>query len=66
MDKTLFILAGYRGVGKTTLCVSALEKKLPLFGSEFDPLFQLTQVPPKYPEWELSLEQLLEAQTYST
>ena len=64
MDKTLFILAGYRGVGKTTLCVSALEKKLSLFGLEFDPLFQLTQVPPKYPEWELSLEQLLEARTW--
>ena len=58
--RTLFILAGYSSVGKTTLSRLALQKKIPLFGPLDDELFQSTALPPKLPESLLSTEEKLQ------
>lgn len=58
-EKTLFILAGYTAVGKTTLTVHALRKKIPLFGKEYDHLFQSFKIPSTIPETRLSTEEKL-------
>jgi hypothetical protein len=61
---TLMILAGCRAVGKSTLCSDAVRLGLPLFGLALQPLFARTQLPPSYPEWQLSFNQLQAAQTW--
>lgn len=50
MAKVLLILAGYTGVGKTTLLATALRQQVPLFGRKHDALFQATRIPPRLPE----------------
>jgi len=63
-SSTLFILAGFRGVGKSTVCATALQKKTALFGEKWDGLFQQIQIPSHYPEWEIPFEQLLAEKTW--
>jgi len=55
----LFILAGYTSVGKTTLSIHALEKRIPLFGKKYDHLFQSFKIPSRLPEGLLSVEEKL-------
>lgn len=59
MGKILFILAGYSGVGKSTLLVNALRNNLPIFGSEYNGIFQSTKTSPRFPEWTLSSQEIL-------
>lgn len=64
--RTLLILAGYPGVGKSTLLGVALSKRLPLFGQAFDPAFQSTRPPPRQPEHMLGGEEILAAGAWFT
>jgi hypothetical protein len=61
MERVLFILAGYPGVGKSTLLATALSQRIPLFGTQHDTLFQATRIPPRFPEWTLGARETLEA-----
>ncbi|MBU3736100.1 MAG: hypothetical protein FGM62_03905, partial [Methylobacterium sp.] len=58
-EKVLFLLAGYSGVGKTTLLLHALKQRVPLFGAEDDALFHSIQPPERLPEHETPLEHIL-------
>lgn len=64
--RTLLVLAGYPGVGKSTLLGVALRRRLPLFGEEFDPAFQTTRLPPRLPEHTLGSEEILAAGAWFT
>lgn len=64
MEKVLFILAGYPGVGKTTLLTTALRQQTPLFGEKYDTLFQATRVPSRFPEWAIGARKTLERGTW--
>lgn len=64
MEKVLFILAGYSGVGKTTLLASALRQRTPLFGHKYDALFQSTRIPSRFPEWAVGAKETLEGGTW--
>ena len=59
MKKILFLLAGYSGAGKSTLLLNALNKKLPVFGQEYNEIFQTTTIPAKFPDWMLSAQERL-------
>lgn len=59
MASLLFMLAGYPAVGKSTVLTSALRNRLALFGPKHDALFQSTRIPPRFPEWTLTAEELL-------
>nr|SPS05433.1 protein of unknown function [Candidatus Nitrotoga fabula] len=59
MKKILFLLAGYSGAGKSTLLLNALNKNLPVFGEEYNEIFQTTTIPAKFPDWMLSAQERL-------
>ncbi len=58
--EVLFILAGYSGVGKSTLLVNALKNKIPIFGRKWDYLFQATNIPLRLPEQTMTFEEILQ------
>ena len=58
--KVLFLLAGYSGVGKSTLLARAIQGNLPIFGQEFHPTFMRTRAPTRDQERALNLAQTLE------
>lgn len=58
-EKVLFLLAGYSGVGKTTLLLHALKQGVPLFGAEDDALFRTILPPARLPEHETPLQDIL-------
>jgi hypothetical protein len=64
MESVLFILAGYPGVGKTTLLTMALRQQAPLFGEKYNALFQSTRIPTRFPEWAISAQETLERGTW--
>lgn len=53
----VFVLAGYRGAGKTTVLGAALKSRQPLFGPTFDAEFQTVRVPSRFRESELTYAQ---------
>lgn len=59
LKKILFLLAGYSGAGKSTLLLNALYKNLPVFGEEYNEIFQTTSIPAKFPDWMLSAQERL-------
>ena len=59
MSRVLFILAGYPASGKSTVLEKALANNWPLFGTRFNHQFQRTRLPPIYPEWRLSGDEIL-------
>ena len=63
-EKVLFLLAGYSGVGKTTLLLEALNRQVPLFGAEYDAVFRGIKPPASLPEHETPIEQILEQGTW--
>ena len=60
-DTTLLLLAGYCGVGKSTLTLAALKRDLPLFGAAHQPAFRRTALPPRLPEWAVPAHELVAA-----
>lgn len=64
MERILFLLAGYPGVGKTTLLTSALRQQFPLFGNRYDTLFQATRIPTSFPEWAIGAKETLKRGTW--
>jgi hypothetical protein len=64
--QTLFILAGYRGSGKTYLLENALKNKTPLFGEKYDSLFQSTRFPCKNPEVKMSFDEAIQSKSWIT
>ncbi len=64
MEKVLLMLAGYPGVGKSTLLHTALEQHLPIFGRKHDAGFQATRPPAKLPEWSVSGPETLQQGTW--
>jgi hypothetical protein len=63
-QKVLFLLAGYSGVGKTTLLLHALKQQVPLFGTDDDALFRTIQPPLRLPEHETPIEDILKQGTW--
>ncbi len=63
-SRTLFILAGMPGSGKTHLLHLALSKQLPIFGKCDDALFQQTRRPSVYPEERMRLDERLREGTW--
>ncbi len=63
-SRTLFILAGMPGSGKTHLLHRALSKQLPIFGKWDDALFQQTRRPSVYPEERMHLAERLRVGTW--
>ncbi len=62
--RTLFILAGMPGSGKTRLLHLALQRQMPIFGTADDPLFQQTRRPTVYPDERMSLDERLRLGTW--
>lgn len=62
--KSLLILAGVSGSGKSTVLQDALSNRLALFGDAFDPAFQKTTIPPVFPESRLPLAERLALGTW--
>ncbi len=62
--RTLFILAGMPGTGKSRLLQLALSKASPIFGEADNEVFQKTRPASVYPEEQLSLETRLRMGTW--
>ena len=58
--EVLFILAGYSGVGKSTLLANALKNRIPIFGRKWDYLFQATNIPLRFPEQTMTFQEILQ------
>lgn len=56
----LFVLAGCRAAGKTTLLAHALRNRIPIFGKQCDAYFQATNIPSAFPEWAFRPQQILD------
>ena len=59
LNNILFLLAGYSSAGKSTLLLNAINKNLPVFGQEYNEIFQTTTIPAKFPDWMLSAQERL-------
>ena len=62
--RTLFLMAGYSGVGKSALLRYALINKIPIFGEEFDHLFQTIKIPPIREEWGMTTQEIVDHGTW--
>lgn len=60
----LLVLAGYPGVGKSTLLAHALEHGLPIFGPQDDACFRGTRRPARHPEDGASGHEVLASGTW--
>ncbi len=60
----LLLLVGYRAVGKTTLCLHALDQGIPLFGKHWKQRFLQLSAPSKLPEWDSPPTRLLEQNSW--
>lgn len=63
-DTVLFILAAMTGVGKSTLLTNALRYGVPLFGNTYNDLFQITNVPSRYPDDGITVEERILQKTW--
>ena len=63
-EKVLFILAGVSCVGKTTLLCRALQNNIPLFGKEYDEAFRSIRIPQRFPEFDISFAERLQANNW--
>lgn len=57
-ETTLLLLAGYCGVGKSTLMRHALAQRVPLFGPAHAESFLAVRPPPRLPEWSVPAAEL--------
>lgn len=62
--RTLFILAGMPGSGKSRLLHLGLSKRLPIFGEVDQPAFETMRLPEVYPEDQISVAQRLRTGTW--
>ena len=63
-EKVLFILAAMSGVGKSTLLTNALRFRVPLFGDTYNDQFQATNIPSRYPEDSIAVEERILNKTW--
>lgn len=62
--RTLLLMAGYPGVGKSTLLTRALSEGLAPFGDSDDAYFRSVRLPPRFPESMLPARELLDCGTW--